>query len=115
MSDEKIVMYDSPEAATRVDMPGWLSRLGHFYPGNHASSEHGARWSGCTHQKCECGKIFEHGRIRCDSCQAKIDSEKYYAFPVADWDGVTPTCDDSRDKYFWDKEQLLDEMYWQLD
>lgn len=32
MSNEPIVMYDSPEAATRVDMPGWKSRLGHFYP-----------------------------------------------------------------------------------
>ena len=35
MTDEKIVMYDSPEAATRVDMPGWKSRLGHFYPGDN--------------------------------------------------------------------------------
>ena len=37
MSEEKIVMYDSPEAASRIDMPGWKSRLGHFYPGDNAA------------------------------------------------------------------------------
>jgi hypothetical protein len=58
---------------------------------------------------------MRQGETRCDSCQAKIDCEKYYALPIADWDGVTPTCDDDRDKYFWDKDQLMDEMYWQLE
>jgi hypothetical protein len=114
MNEEKI-MYDSPEAATRVDMPGWKSRLGHFYPGDNPSSEHGARWSGCTHMTCECGKIFDKGSIRCDSCQAKIDSEKYYALPMVEWDEVTPVCEDKNDKYFFDKESLMDEMYWQLE
>jgi hypothetical protein len=113
--DEKVVMYDSPEAATRIEMPGWKSRYGIFYPGDNASSEHGARWSGCTHMTCECGKTYEKGRVRCLFCQAKKDSEEYYALPIAKWDGETPTCDDDRDKYFWDKEQLLDEMYWQLE
>jgi hypothetical protein len=64
---------------------------------------------------CECGKTYEKGRVRCLFCQAKKDSEEYYALPIAKWDGETPTCDDDRDKYFWDKEQLLDEMYWQLE
>jgi hypothetical protein len=113
--EETVVMYDSPEAATLVEMKGWKSRLGHFYPGDNPSSEHGARWSGCTHQTCVCGNIYEHGRVRCNSCQAKIDCEKYYALPIANWDGITPTCDDERDKYFWTKEELMDEMYWQLE
>lgn len=113
--EEKVVMFDSLEAATRVEMPGWKSRDGIFYPGDNASSERGARWSGCTHQTCECGKPYEKGRVRCKSCQAKKDSEEYYALPIAKWDGETPTCDDDRDKYFWDKAQLLDEMYWQLE
>jgi hypothetical protein len=115
MTDEKVVMYDSDEAATRVDMPGWKSRLGHFYPGDNSNSEHGARWSGCTHQKCSCGAIMWRGETRCRSCQSKIDSEKYYALPIANWDGVTPTCDDKKDKYYWSKDELLDDMYWQLE
>ncbi len=115
MTDEKVVMYDSPEAATLVSMPGWKSRLGYFYLGDNPSSEHGARWSGCTHQKCACGAIMRQIETRCRSCQAKIDSEKYYALPIAEWDGITPTCDDEHDKYFWTKEELLDGMYWQLE
>jgi len=59
--------------------------------------------------------IMRQGETRCRSCQAKIDSEKYYALPIADWDGVTPTCDDDHDKYFWDKGQLLDAMFWELE
>ena len=115
LKEEKIVMYDSPESARKVEQVGWKSRLGHFYPGDNASSEHGARWSGCTHQKCKCGNVMRQGETRCDSCQSKIDCDRYYALPIADWDGETPTCDNDRDKYFWDKEQLLDEMYWQLE
>ena len=115
MAEETIIMYDSPEAATRVDLPGWKSRLGHFYPGDNPSSERGARWSGCTHMTCECGRIFPKGRIRCDFCQAKLDSEKYYALPLVEWDEVTPICEDKSDKYFFDRESLMDEMYWQLD
>jgi hypothetical protein len=115
MTDEKVVLYDSPEAARKVEQVGWKSRLGHFYPGDNPSSEHGARWSGCTHQKCACGAIMRQGETRCRSCQSKIDSEKYYALPIANWDGVTPTCDDKKDKYYWSKDELLDDMYWQLE
>jgi hypothetical protein len=35
--------------------------------------------------------------------------------PIANWDGVTPTCDDKKDKYYWSKDELLDDMYWQLE
>ncbi len=113
MSKETVVMYDSSEAATKVDMPGWKSRLEHFYPGDNPSSEHGARWSGCTHMTCECGNVYEKGRVRCQSCQAKIDAEKYYALPLVEWDEVTPVSD--RDKYWFDKDSLMDDMYWVMD
>ena len=115
MSDEKIVMYDSPEAATKITMDGWKSRLGHFYPGDNASSEHGARWSGCTHMVCECGKVYDKGRVRCKSCQAKLDSEKYYALELVEWDGIAPVCDFTTDKYWFDKDSLMDDMFWALD
>lgn len=110
MSEEKVVMYDSPEAATRVDMPGWKSRLGHFYPGDNPSSEHGARWSGCTHMTCECGKVFEKGHTICSSCEAKRRTDKYYALPLVDWDGVTPLCVWDDDRYFFDEDSVLDYM-----
>src|ERR1700733_3026068 len=90
MSEEKRIMYDSQEAATyRTDIKGWVSKDGLFY-GDNPSSEHGARWSGCTHMVCECGNVYGKGRVRCDSCQAKITSEKYYALPMIEWDRTTP-------------------------
>lgn len=108
--DEKVVMYDSPEAATRVEMPGWKSRDGIFYPGDNPSSERGARWSGCTHMTCECGNVYGKGRVRCDSCQSKMDTEKYLALPVEEWDGEEPVCTYKDDRFFFDEESLLDWM-----
>jgi hypothetical protein len=107
---EKIVMFDSPEAATyRTDIKGWVSRTGLFY-GDNLSSEHGARWSGCTHMKCGCGAVIDKGRLRCRSCQGTMDSTEYYALPMVEWDGKTPVCDFNTDKFFFDGESLLDWM-----
>ena len=104
-TNQKIVMFDSPEAATyRTDIKGWVSGDG-LYFGN---DERTARWSGCTHKTCECGKIYDKGRTRCNSCQAKIDMEKYYALPMVEWDGVTPVCTFDDDKYFFSDEEVLD-------
>lgn len=111
---EKIVMFDSPEAAQKVEQVGWKSRDGIFYPGDIPSSERGARWSGCTHMTCECGNIYEKGRVRCKSCQAKIDTEEYYALPLVEWDGTTPVSDGDN-KFWFDSDSLIDDMYWILE
>jgi hypothetical protein len=34
---------------------------------------------------------------------------------MVEWDGVAPVCDDSKDKYYFDKDSLMDDMYWALD
>jgi hypothetical protein len=108
MIEEKIVLYDSDEAATyKTGIVGWVASTGQYW----AKDEHMARWSGCTHMKCECGKIFPKGRLHCDSCQAKLDTEKYYALPLIDWDETTPVCEWHDDRYFWDKESVLEYMY----
>ena len=113
--DEKIVMFDSPDAATyRTDIKGWVSRTGQFY-GDGPGAERGARWAGCTHEVCPCGNTHDKSRIICDSCYAKKQTEKYYSLPVVDWDETTPVCEFQNDKFFFDVESLLDEMYWQLE
>ena len=110
---EKIVMFDSPEAATyKTDIKGWVSRDGLFY-GDTPTSEQGARWSGCTHQTCECGKPYPKGRVRCDSCQAKIDTEKYYSLPLVEWDETVPVFEFQDDRCFFDRESVLEYM-WEL-
>ena len=108
--DKPIVMFDSPEAATyRTDIKGWVSRDGLFY-GDNPSSERGARWSGCTHQTCDCGRVHEKSRTICDSCYAKQRSDKYYALPMVEWDGDTPVCTWDDDQFFFDEGSLLDWM-----
>jgi hypothetical protein len=112
---EKIVMFDSPEAAKKVEQVGWKSQDGIFYPGDNPSSERGARWSGCTHQTCECGKPYPKGRVRCDSCQAKIDIEKYYTLPIVEWDETIPVFEFMDDRCFFDRESVLEYMYEMLE
>ena len=108
MTQEKIVMYDSPEAATyKTGIEGWVSRDGFFW----GKDEHMARYSGSTHKKCkECGTVYSK-QSYCDFCQAKKETEKYYAMPMIEWDETSPVCEWHNDKYFWDKEEVLEYMY----
>lgn len=105
---ENVIMYDSPEAATyRTDIKGWVTGDGRYY----ADNEHSARWAGSTHQKCECGKVFEKGRSRCRWCDLGLQTKKYYALPMVEWDGITPVCTFDGDKFFFDEDSLLDWMH----
>ena len=108
MTEETVVMYDSPESATYVTgISGWKSRDGFFW----GKDEHMARWSGSTHKRCdECGRVYPKNSY-CDFCHAKKETEKYYAMPMIEWDETTPVCEWHDDKYFWDKESVLDYLY----
>jgi len=112
MREETVVMYDSPEAATFVTgISGWKSRDGFFW----GKDEHMARYSGSTHKKCdECGRVYSKHSY-CDFCHEKKETEKYYALPVVEWDEETPIYDDSSDEYYFDKESLMEDMYWKLE
>ncbi len=108
--NDKMVMFDSPEAATfRTDIKGWVSRDGQFY-GDDPGSERGARWSGCTHQTCECGTVHEKSSTACPVCISKARDEKYYALPMVDWDETTPICVFDDDRYFFNVDSVLDWM-----
>lgn len=105
---EKIVLYDSPEAAHEASgISGWVSRDGH-YCGKGAAAENMARWRGCTHVKCEkCGAI--HEKIRgCEACRNKRLSEEYRGAPTAAWDGSTPIVIQDSDHFFFDIDSLCE-------
>lgn len=105
MREKQTVRYDSDEAATfKTGLSGWVSRDGHFWGDN----EHMARWSGCTHTICVCGTAVEKGRVRCDSCQAKEDLEKFLAMEMVEWDGTTPVCTFKDDRFFFSDGDVLD-------
>jgi hypothetical protein len=55
------------------------------------------------------------GRVRCDSCQAKIDIEKYYTLPIVEWDETIPVFEFMDDRCFFDRESVLEYMYEMLE
>lgn len=106
--EEKIVMYDSPEAAIfKTGLSGWVSRNGQYW----GQDEHMARWCGSTHRTCEtCGAVYEN-RSYCSPCHQKKRQEQFLALPEEDWDGTGPVCLWDDDKYFWDEDSLVEYMY----
>lgn len=111
---EKIVMYDSPEAATyRTNLSGWVSRNG-FYFGDLPDSEDRARYHGCTHRKCStegCENIVSiRGYTICGDCRNKKDQERYDALPFKEYDG-SPVCTRDGEHYFFSEDEILDYLY----
>jgi hypothetical protein len=104
---QKVIMYDSPEAATyRTNIEGWVNSEGRFY----GKEEHLARWSGCTHIKCEgCGKpIPVRSYTRCEDCRHKIAVENYNKLPFVEWDETEPVVTWDKDTYFFSLEDLIE-------
>ena len=103
MSDEKVIMFDSPEAAQFKPVEGWVDSHGYFF----GNDERTARYSGSTHTKCEaCGEVHPT-RSRCDRCYREAQQKRFLEFPVEKWDGVTPLCLYGTETYFFG-ESVLD-------
>lgn len=107
MKDEKIIMYDSPEAATYVtNIEGWIDINRRFF-GKGEDGERMARYSSHTHKTCECGNKMEKGWTKCNECRHKSSIERYNARPFKEWDGTEPICTWDGDRYFFSKEDLI--------
>jgi len=105
VSKEKIIMFDSPEAASIQQVTGWVSRNGLFC-GPGESGERAARYDGCTHRKCEvCGAVVGKHHLLCKECSDKKDDERYHAMPKKKWDGRGMIYTDHLDTYFSDMEE----------
>jgi hypothetical protein len=97
VSEQQVVMRESPEAAQLKTVTGWVSRTGFFF----GQDERTARWAGCTHEICEgCGQVIERGW--CRGCREKRDLENWLAAERQLWDGATPLYSETHDKYFFD-------------
>jgi len=105
VKNEKVVMFDSPEAAELKTVTGWVSRDGRFY----GDDERIARYAGCTHRKCEqCEAVVDKSRIICGACHNKAMNAKYAALEAKEWDGDTPLALFDDDTYFFDWESVED-------
>ncbi|SDQ98923.1 hypothetical protein [Pseudovibrio sp. Tun.PSC04-5.I4] len=102
------VFYHHPDAAEykTVTLTGWWSSNGHFY----GDDEHMARWAGCTHQKCECGRYMSKSWTKCDTCRDKADHERWLVLPHVDWNGNEPVYCEVLEEYFFSDSSLLDDL-----
>ena len=107
MEKEKQIMYDSPEAARYLtNIKGWVDINGR-YCGNASNSEYLARWSSCTHRKCECGKLMTKGWSKCNECRAKIEIDLYNKLPFKEYNGDL-VYSHLVDEYFRDSDEIED-------
>ena len=105
---EKIIMWDSNEAAQFVTVKGWLSSKGHFY-----NNEDIARYDGCTHKVCDCGNIMHKNMTTCNDCQSIKDTTTYNSLPRKLWDGEACVYSLNHDTWFNFEEDIflfLEEM-----
>lgn len=101
--EEKIVMFDSAEAAQIKTVTGWVSRHGNFF----GKDERIARYDGCTHRACDdCGKPVEKGWLVCKDCREKRDKIAYDAMPKVVWDEKGGLYSQTHDKYFWSWDEV---------
>ncbi len=109
MSDEKIVLYDSDQAAHRgVPPEGWISARGNWF-GNMPHSEDMARSDGCTHKKCPVCKenVIEKNRWQCSECSAKRIDESFQSLEEVEWCFDSwPVCLCNGEHYFFDEDEL---------
>lgn len=100
-------MFDSPEAAHKTTVEGWVSRNGFFF----GDDERTARYEGCTHRTCEdCGAAIRKGSLVCGDCAEKRDAKRYAAMPRKPWDLKAMVYSDTLDKYYPDPEQAEDNL-----
>lgn len=110
MSNNKIIMYESGEAAKyeTVTLTGWWCRLGRF----HGEDEHFARYSGSTHRICK--NNAAHGSHRtsgyCEKCYAEKEQEAFANMEAEAWSGQ-PLCIFNTETYFFSDGELADYCY----
>lgn len=108
MSEKVQVLFDSPEAATRKTVTGWVSRDGR-YCGDGPAGERHARYAGCTHVKCEdCGAIIGKGWTRCSRCRDGREFAQWDAAPKEPMGDDSMVFSRSQNEYYQDKDHLIE-------
>lgn len=108
MSDNKIILPESDEAASIQTVTGWVSRRGFFHgPADSEEAERIARYDGSTHRKCDCGRIIDKNSY-CHHCRAERELEKYNKMERREWNGTDGLYSLLVDEYFFDMDELMD-------
>ena len=104
---KKIVMFNSPEAASLQTVTGWVSADGRFF----GQDESLARFCGATHRQCKNNPDHPPHEVRgyCAQCHTEKRAKVFAAMPTKDWDGE-PLVDFDGDQYFFDADSLRDHL-----
>lgn len=102
-----VVMYDSDEAAKLITVTGWFSRDGRFYGDNEGL----ARWAGCTHKVCECGKEMSKTYTRCADCRHLSVIERYNALAEVAYNGQYVYSEFDHN-YYYDEDTIRDAAHY---
>ncbi|RAU43477.1 MULTISPECIES: hypothetical protein [unclassified Pseudomonas] len=105
MRNEKVVMFDSAEAASFQTVSGWVDASGRFW----GNDEDMARYCGSTHRHC---KINPEHPIHatngsCEVCRQERMDERFLKMEVRDW-AEEPLVIYDTDTYFFDIDSLRD-------
>lgn len=92
----------SEDAAEQMTVTGWVCKNCRRYWGD---DERMARYCCSTSFPCECGKRRSKHYTCCDDCRSKHEADRFFATPVAEWDGGFPLVDDG-DHYMFDEDDL---------
>lgn len=111
MSKDKIIMFNSDEAAEhRTDIKGWVSRNGLFF-GDGKNGESAAKYDGCTHRPClGCGAPAKKMWTHCYKCREEADIKAWREMPAKKWEEDIPVYSRTLDKYFYDESQVMDHI-----
>jgi len=111
MSNDKIIMYNSPEAAEIRTVTGWFAKGPNVNTKMaFCGDDEQARYMGCTHTICTtwgCDNIVKKRWIYCDSCKSKITKECYKNLPKGEWK-EGPLALYEGDRFFFSEEDLLE-------
>lgn len=109
--EKQVIMYQSHEAATyKTNIEGWVSSDGRYWgKGDH--NEHMARYTGCTHTKCDCGAIIPNkSYTKCYDCRNINRIENYNKLPFKIYNGDPVVTAFESDNYFFDEDSIIDYM-----
>ena len=103
---KKIILPESPEAASIQTVTGWVSSNGRYWGDN----EKMARYDGSTHRKCECGEIIAQ-QTYCKTCHAKRELDNFLAMEKKPWDGAAMLYSLLNDEYYSTPDDAIDYAY----
>lgn len=105
MPKEKVIMFDSAEAAELKTVTGWVSASGRFWGDN----EDMARYDGATHRQCKENPDHPIHSVRgyCPICHQERRDAAFLRMPVKPWAGEPLVIFDD-DRYFFDEDSLVD-------